>query len=154
MSNKNQNNNEEIMNENPYDSNSRNKSESDIQSSKSSSKSKVIELNLMENFDISKIKELNTKCVEFIFDEKSEIGLEILKKLELFIESNALESKFNFDSKLIISIMNNNPAGINTNAFSFLIKAKLICATINGVELYLIDININLKVLYLISDSK
>ena len=83
MSNKNQNNNEEIMNENPYDSNSRNKSESDIQSSKSSSKSKVIELNLMENFDISKIKELNTKCVEFIFDEKSEIGLEILKKLEL-----------------------------------------------------------------------
>lgn len=107
MSNKNQNNNEEIMNENPYDSNSRNKSESDIQSSKSSSKSKVIELNLMENFDISKIKELNTKCVEFIFDEKSEIGLEILKKLELFIESNALESKFNFDSKLIISIMNN-----------------------------------------------
>ena len=112
MSNKNQNNNEEIMNENPYDSNSRNKSESDIQSSKSSSKSKVIELNLMENFDISKIKELNTKCVEFIFDEKSEIGLEILKKLELFIESNALESKFNFDSKLIISIMNFNPEHI------------------------------------------
>ena len=107
MSNKNQNNNEEIMNENPYDSNSRNKSESDIQSSKSSSRSKVIELNLIENLDISKIKELNTKCVEFIFDEKSEIALEILKKLELFLESNALESKFNFDSKLIISIMNN-----------------------------------------------
>ena len=107
MSNKNQNNNEEIMSENPYDSNSRNKSESDIQSSKSSSKSKVIELNLLENLDISKIKELITKCVEFIFDEKSEIALEILKKLELYLESNALESKFNFDSKLIISIMNN-----------------------------------------------
>ena len=107
MSNKNQNNNEEIMNENPYDSNSRNKSESDIQSSKSSSKSKVIELNLIENLDISKIKELNTKCIEFILDDKSEIALEILKKLELFLESNALEPKFNFDSKLIISIMNN-----------------------------------------------
>ena len=106
----NQNRNEKISNDNPYDSNSRNKSESDIQSSKSSkesSKSKIIELNLLENLDIQKIKDLNTKCLEFIFEEKSEISLEILKKLELFLESNILETKYNFDIKLIILIMHN-----------------------------------------------
>ena len=108
MSNKNR--NEKISNDNPYDSNTRNKSESDIQSSKSSkesSKSKIIELNLLENLDIQKIKDLNTKCLEFIFEEKSEISLEILKKLELFLESNILETKYNFDIKLIILIIHN-----------------------------------------------
>ena len=110
MSNKNRNKNEEISNDNPYVSNSRNKSESDILSSKSSkesSKSKIIELNLLENLDIQKIKDLNTKCLEFIFEDKSEIALEILKKLELFLESNVLEAKFNFDIKLIILIIHN-----------------------------------------------
>ena len=110
MSNKNQNKNEEMTKENPYDSSSRNKSEIDIQSSKSSkesSKSKVIELNLLENLDIQKIKELNMKCLEFIFEDKSEIALEILKKLESFLESNILEAKFNFDKKLIILMMHN-----------------------------------------------
>ena len=110
MSNNNRNKNEESFNDNPYDSNSRNKSESDIQSSKSSkesSKSKIIELNLLENLDLQKIKDLNTKCLEFIFEDKSEIALEILKKLELFLETNLLEPKFNFDTKLIILIIHN-----------------------------------------------
>jgi hypothetical protein len=110
MSNENQNINEGIISENPYEPNSRNKSESDIQSSKSSkesSKSKIIELNLIENLDIPKIKELNTKCIEFFFEDKSELALEILKKLEIFLESNVLEPKFNYDSKLILLIMHN-----------------------------------------------
>lgn len=110
MSNKNQNKNEEIIKDNPYDSNSRNKSESDIQSSKSSkesNKSKVIQLNLLDNLDLQKIKDLNTKCLEFIFEDKAEIALEILKKLELFFESNVLDSKFNFDIKLVILIIHN-----------------------------------------------
>lgn len=37
-------------------------------------------------FDINKIKELNNKSVEFIFDEKIDNGLEILKRLEGILE--------------------------------------------------------------------
>ena len=109
MSNKNQDKNEELLNESPYGSNSRNKAESDNQSSKSSksSKSKVVELNLLENLDLQKIKDLNTKCLDFIFEDKPEIALEILKKLELFLEINILETKYNFDAKLIILIIHN-----------------------------------------------
>ena len=108
MSNKSENKNEEIINDNPYDSISRNKSKSDNQSSKSeSNKSKVAELNILENLDIQKIKDLNTKCLEFIFEDKSEIALEILKKIEVFLESNLLDSKFNFDKNLIILILHN-----------------------------------------------
>ena len=108
MSNKNnEHKDKDILNENPYIVNSRNKSEEDIQSSKSSSKSRAIELSLLENLDIQKIKDLNTKCLEFIFEEKSDIALEILKQLELYLEANLLETKFNFDKKLIILILHN-----------------------------------------------
>ena len=110
MSNKNRNQNEELSNDNPYVLNNRKKSESDFPSSKSSnesSKTKVIELNVLENLNIQKIKDLNSKCLEFIFVDKSEIALEILKKLEAFLEANILEAKFNFDNKLIILIMHN-----------------------------------------------
>ena len=62
---------------------------------------------MIENLDIPKIKELNTKCIEFFFEDKSELALEILKKLEIFLESNVLEPKFNYDSKLILLIMHN-----------------------------------------------
>lgn len=57
--------------------------------------------------NIQKIKDLNSKCLEFIFVDKSEIALEILKKLEAFLETNILEAKFNFDNKLIILIIHN-----------------------------------------------
>ena len=110
MSNKNRKQNEELSNDNPYVLNNRKKSESDFPSSKSSnesSKTKVIELNVLENLNIQKIKDLNSKCLEFIFVDKSEIALEILKKLEAFLEANILEAKFNFDNKLIILIMHN-----------------------------------------------
>ena len=109
MSNKNDE-NKNILNENPYISNSRNKGEEDIQSSKSSkesSRSRTIELSLLENLDIQKIKDLNTKCLEFIFQDKSDIALEILKQLELYLEANLFEVKYNFDTKLIILILHN-----------------------------------------------
>ena len=48
---------------------------------------------------------MNTKCFEFIFEDKSEIALEILKKIEVFLESNLLDSKFNFDKKVYIRFL-------------------------------------------------
>ena len=83
------------------------KKEQENQNSKESSISKNTEMNILENLDIQKIKELNSKCVEFIFEEKTDISLEILKKIELFLESNLIESKFIFDKKLLIIILHN-----------------------------------------------
>ena len=74
---------------------------------KDSSIPKNTEENFLGNLDIQKIKELNSKCVEFIFEEKTDISLEILKKIEFFLESNLIEPKFNFDKKLIIIILHN-----------------------------------------------
>ena len=51
---------------------------------KDSSIPKNTEENFLGNLDIQKIKELNSKCVEFIFEEKTDISLEILKKIEFF----------------------------------------------------------------------
>ena len=84
-----------------------NRNEQEIQNSKESIISKDTELNILDNLDIQKIKELNSKCVEFIFEEKTDISLEILKKIELSLETNLTESKFNFDKKLIIIILHN-----------------------------------------------
>ena len=89
------------------DSFNKNRKEQEIQNSKESNISKNYELNILDNLDIQKIKELNSNCVELIFEEKTEISLEILKKIEMFLESNLTESKFNFDKKLIIIILHN-----------------------------------------------
>ena len=86
------------------DLNNKNKS---VQENQDSSMSKNSEINLLENLDIQKIKELNSKCVEFIFEEKTDIAIEILKKIELFLENNLFEPKFNFDKKIIIIILHN-----------------------------------------------
>ena len=99
--------NQESSKEKENDDNNQNKSEQETHNSKESNISKNSEINILENLDIQKIKELNSKCVEFIFEEKTEISLEILKKLELFLESNLIEPKFNFDKKLIIIILHN-----------------------------------------------
>ena len=64
-----------------------------------------LDLNL--NLNSNKIKEYNNKSVELIFDEKTEEALEILKKIEMFLETNAIESKFNFDKKMLIIILHN-----------------------------------------------
>ena len=92
---------------NETDSINQNKTEEENLNTKESNVSKNTEINIMENLDIQKIKELNSKCVEFIFEEKTDISLEILKKLELFLESNITETKFNLDKKLIIIILHN-----------------------------------------------
>ena len=94
--------NPKISNEKEINSNKQIKEEEDIRNPKESNTRKNSELNFMENLDIQKIKELNSKCVEFIFEDKTDISLEILKKIELFLESNLIEPKFNFDKKLII----------------------------------------------------
>ena len=104
---------QESLKENNFNSNLQEKEEEDNQNSKESNisnnniESKNIELNFMDNLDIPKMKQLNSKCVEFIFEEKTDIALEILKKLEIFLESNLIESKFNFDKKFIIIILHN-----------------------------------------------
>jgi len=94
----------ESVKEGTKNSNNKNEKDEEMQSSKESNN---IELNILDNLDVQKIKELNSKCVDFIFQDKTNIALEILKKIELFLESNIIESKFNFDKKLIIIILHN-----------------------------------------------
>ena len=99
--------NQDSSKENENDYINQNKSEQETHNSKESNISKNSEINILENLDIQKIKEFNSKCVEFILEEKTEISLEILKKIELSLESNLIEPKFNFDKKLIIIILHN-----------------------------------------------
>ena len=83
------------------------KVEQKIQNMKELNTSKNSEISFLENLDIQKIKELNSKCVEFIFEDKADISIEILKKIELFLETNLIEPKFNIDKKTIIIILHN-----------------------------------------------
>ena len=98
---------QELAEEKQKDYTNKNKIEQKIQNSKELNISKNSELGFLENLDIQKIKELNSKCVEFIFEDKADISLEILKKVELFLESNLIEPKFHFDKKTIIIILHN-----------------------------------------------
>ena len=66
-----------------------------------------IDMVLSSGFDIEKIKQFNTKSVDLIFEEKIEDSIEILKKLEIFFEANAIEAKLNLDKKIIIIILHN-----------------------------------------------
>ena len=66
-----------------------------------------IDMALSSEFDIEKIKQFNTKSVDLIFEEKIEESLEILKKLEIFFEANAIEAKLNLDKKILIIILHN-----------------------------------------------
>lgn len=59
------------------------------------------------SLDIFKIRDLNNKCSELILDEKNEEGLKILKRIELFLESNIIDQKLNFDKKLLVIILHN-----------------------------------------------
>ena len=60
-----------------------------------------------QNLDLKKIKDLNNKCSELIIEEKVEDGLKILKKIELFLESNIMDKKLNFEKKLLVIILHN-----------------------------------------------
>ena len=59
------------------------------------------------NENLIKIKEFNNKSVELILTEKSEEALELLKKLESFLESNIFELNFIPDKKILIIILHN-----------------------------------------------
>ena len=66
-----------------------------------------IDLVLSSSFDMDKIKAFNTRSVDLIFEEKIEESLEILKKLEMFFEANAIEPKLYLDKKILIIILHN-----------------------------------------------
>ena len=99
--------NQELAKEKQKNNTNKNKLEQKNQNSKELNISKNSEISFLENLDMQKIKELNSKCVEFIFEDKADISIEILKKVELFLESNLIEPKFNFDKKTIIIILHN-----------------------------------------------
>ncbi len=64
-------------------------------------------IDITSNLDFNKIIDYNNKSVDYIFDDKIDIALEILKKIEVFLESNAIESKLNLDEKILIIILHN-----------------------------------------------
>ena len=64
-------------------------------------------IDISTNFDFNKIRDYNNKSVDYIFDDKIDIALEILKKIEVFLETNAIESKLNLDEKILIIILHN-----------------------------------------------
>ena len=66
-----------------------------------------IDMVLSSGCDMEKIKQFNTKSVDLIFEEKIEEALEILKKLEIFFEANAIEAKLFLDKKILIIILHN-----------------------------------------------
>ena len=58
---------------------------------------KNIEIKFDDNKEIKKIKELNSCSVELILEEKYELALEVLNKLEEVLETNIIDSKYNYD---------------------------------------------------------
>lgn len=67
----------------------------------------TLDLNLVSNFDTTRLREFNNKSVDLIFEGKVETALELLKKLEVFLEANAIEAKLNLDKKILIIILYN-----------------------------------------------
>ena len=62
---------------------------------------------LDENCDIEKLKEINIKSVDLIFEEKPQKSLDILKKLESFLENKIIDMKTKISKKFIIIILHN-----------------------------------------------
>ena len=67
----------------------------------------TIDFDIPLNLNLNIIKELNNKCAALISEEKIEESLKILKKIELFLESNIMDQKLNFNKKLLIIILHN-----------------------------------------------
>jgi len=71
----------------------------------------IEELNMIEdldeNCDIEKLKEINVKSVDLIFEDKPQKSLDILKKLENFLENKVIDIKANINKKLLIIILHN-----------------------------------------------
>ena len=62
---------------------------------------------LDENCDIEKLKDINIKSVDFIYEEKPQKSLDILKKLESFLENKIIDIKTNISKKFIIIVLHN-----------------------------------------------
>lgn len=62
---------------------------------------------LDENCDIEKLKDINVKSVDLIFEDKPQKSLDILKKLENFLENKVIDIKANINKKLLIIILHN-----------------------------------------------
>ena len=62
---------------------------------------------LDENCDLEKLKNLNIKSVDLIFEEKTEKSLDILKKLEAFLENKIIDIKTNINKNFIIIVLHN-----------------------------------------------
>ena len=58
-------------------------------------------------YDNLKIKEFNSKSVDFMLKEKYENALEILKTVEIFLEANIIETNSKLDKKLLSIILHN-----------------------------------------------
>ena len=67
--------------------------------------SKSIDRNL--NLDCAKIIEYNNLCAESILEDKIELPKEILSKIEIFLETNATETKLDLDRRILIIILHN-----------------------------------------------
>ena len=87
-------------------SNLSNKDEENENNNNGSEELNIID-ELDENCDIEKLKEINIKCVDLIFDDKPQKSLDILKKLESFLENKIIDIKTNINKKFIIIILHN-----------------------------------------------
>ena len=84
-----------------------NKDNNNIESKEAINNISNKENKIIDNLDIIKLKEINSNIIEIIFEEKYDIALDILKKLEIFLEANAVEPKYNLDKKTIIIVLHN-----------------------------------------------
>ena len=82
------------------------KEDDDYESDNSSNIIKLIN-NLEENTNLDKLREINAKCVDLIFEEKPKKSLEYLKKLESFLESSVIDTNILIPKKFIIIILHN-----------------------------------------------
>ena len=62
---------------------------------------------LNEKSNINKLKDINAKCVDLIFDEKTKKSLECFKKLESFLEGAVIDKKILIPKKYIIIVLHN-----------------------------------------------
>ena len=83
--------------------------EKDEEDIKNKTYTKIMTLikNLNEKTNFSKLKEINSKCVDLILEEKTKKSLEFLKNLESFLETAVIDMKLSIPKKFIIIILNN-----------------------------------------------
>ena len=62
---------------------------------------------LDENTTLEQLKEINSQCVDLIFDEKLIKSLEYLKKLESFLETAVIETNMITNKKIVIIVLYN-----------------------------------------------